>query len=329
MIRRFSLSFLLLVFAGTSRALPSEQVSAPPPVNPADSAYDAASFAEELHRIAAIIGKKPKTQEIEALRDALTPHWAVSTPDGTFSISTEPLRNQLTPSSLDKAEVWVIHLAEEAESSTKFGQSFPQARVELDRILARPEFAAVRPPTAWELFRQRLAAWLERLLGRLFGGIARHPIGGEILFWLIIIVAVGAIAAWVFRFLASRDRRPSLPQSQSVVAVRTWQEWIRAAREAANAGNYREAVHSAYWAGIVRLEDAGVIPKDRAKTPREYLRLVTEPAPGQLAASPTHRDQLTALTRKLELTWYANRGASPEDFKESLRQLEALGCSLE
>jgi hypothetical protein len=59
------------------------------------------------------------------------------------------------------------------------------------------------------------------------------------------------------------------------------------------------------------------------------LRLVTEPAPGQLAASLTHREPLTALTRKLEVIWYANRGARPEDYSESLRQLEALGCSLE
>jgi hypothetical protein len=121
----------------------------------------------------------------------------------------------------------------------------------------------------------------------------------------------------------------SLPPGAAAIASRTWQEWLRAARQAAKEGNYREAVHCAYWAGIARLEDAGVVPKDRTKTPREYLRLVTEAAPGQLAASSTHREPLTTLTRKLELIWYANRGARPEDYRESLRQLEALGCSLE
>jgi hypothetical protein len=27
--------------------------------------------------------------------------------------------------------------------------------------------------------------------------------------------------------------------------------------------------------------------------------------------------------------WYANRGANAEDFQDTLRQLEALGCPLE
>jgi hypothetical protein len=164
---------------------------------------------------------------------------------------------------------------------------------------------------------------------RLFGGIGRHPIGGAILFWFIMVAGVGAIALWMFRFFASRDRLDSLPPSQSVHASRTWQEWIRASREAAHRGDFREAVHSAYWAGIVRLEDTGAVPRDRTKTPREYLRLVTDPLAGELPSDPSPREPLAALTSRFERTWYANRGAGPEDFRESLRQLEALGCQLE
>ena len=121
-----------------------------------------------------------------------------------------------------------------------------------------------------------------------------------------------------------------LPPSESVIASRTWQEWIRMAREAANRGDFREAVHSAYWAGIVRLEDTSVVPKDRTRTPREYLRLVSEPAPGQLLVSrPAHQQPLSVLTTLMERIWYANLSASSEDFRASLRQLEALGCQLE
>lgn len=329
MIRSFSLLFLLLVFAETWPALGSDQVSGSEVSGSAHSSYDAVSFAAELHRIAAILGKKPGTQGVAALRDVLPKSWTVTTPEGTFSISSEPLSNQLKAGELDDAEVWVIHLAEEVESSANFVANSPQAGTELKRILARPEFGAVRPPSPWELFRQRLTAWLERVLMSLFGGIARHPIGGEILFWLLIVVALGTIAMWVLRFFASRDRVANLSPNASTIVVRTWQEWLRSAREAAKDGNDREAVRCAYWAGIVRLEETGVVPRDRTKTPREYLQLVVEPAPGQLAASPTHREPLTVLTRALERVWYANRGARPHDFSESLRQLEALGCSLE
>src|SRR5207302_5983647 len=217
----------------------------------------------------------------------------------------------------------------EVEYSAKPATSSPPARGELERILKRPEFEAVRPPSPSELLRQRVEAWIEQMLLRLLGGIGQHPLGGQILFWFLVIAAVGVVAMWVFRFFASRDRVNALPPSVDVTAVRTWQEWIRAAREAAKQGNFREAVHSAYWAGIARLEDDGVVPKDRTKTPREYLRLVVESAPGELGPAPAPREPLAALTSGLERAWYANRGARAEDFHESLRHLEALGCSLE
>ena len=264
-----------------------------------------------------------------ALRESLPRRWAVSTSEGSFSISSEPLRNQLTSPSNEKAQAWVNHLEQEVEFSGQPVSGSPNARAELDRILTRSEFGAVKPPNAWDLFRQRLAAWIERMLLKLLGGASRHPIGGQILFWLLIVAAVGFVAMWVFRFFATRDRVNALVPSADVAVVRTWQEWVREAREAASRGNFREAVHSAYWAGIVRLEDLGAIPKDRTKTPREYLQLVVEGADGEFAPVPVRREPLAALTKGLERIWYANRGAGPEDFRESLRHLEAMGCPLE
>ena len=57
--------------------------------------------------------------------------------------------------------------------------------------------------------------------------------------------------------------------------------------------------------------------------------MVDTPAPGQCAPPQKHREPLAALTARLEKVWYANRGARPEDYQDSLRQLEALGCPLE
>ena len=322
----------LLLMANLGTPMAFGQAASPAADNSSSTspAYDVASFAAELHRLGGVLREKPSVNEMAALRDSLPRRWNVSTPDHAYSISSEPLRNQLTALSSDKAQVWVNRLARELEqSAASTSETSREARAELGRILARPEFAAVRPPSGWELFRQRIAAWLGRMFLKLFSGFGRHPIGGRILFWLIIAAGVGAIALWMFRFLASRDRVDNLPPSRFVHASRTWQEWIRAAREAANRSDYREAVHSAYWAGIVRLEDAGVVPKDRTKTPREYLRLVTDPLPGELASQPSHREPLATLTLRLERVWYANRGAGPDDFSESLRQLEALGCRLE
>jgi Domain of unknown function (DUF4129) len=329
MTRAFSFVFALIVLGGSPAMLGESRRAAPESASFARSAYDATSFAAELRRIAAVLEKKPSKRQIAALQDSLPSQWAVATPEGSYSISSDPLRNELASGSEDLAQVWVEHLAEEVESSTRTAPNSPLARQELTRILARREFAGVAPPGAWELFRQRVAMWLERMLGRLFGGIVRYPIGAEILFWALVLIAVGFIAMWLFRYFASSEKMHALPSKASVVSTLTWQEWVRGAREAAKRGNYREAVHCAYWAGVVRLEDTGTLPKDRTKTPREYLRLLAEPVPGQLMASPTHREPLAALTTKLEQVWYANRGAAPADFSESLRQLEALGCSLE
>jgi len=320
---------ILLVIVLNPATFGQGQHPAPRTGAPLSPVYDRSSFTAELRRIVDVLKKKPSKDEMARLRDSLPKRWMVSTPQGSFSISSEPLRNQLTSLSNEKAQAWVNHLAQEVEFSAQSVPGSLNAREGLDRILARSEFGAVRPPSAWDLFRQRLAAWFERMLLRLLGGASRHPLGGQILFWLLIVAAVGLVAMWVFRFFASRDRVNVLAPSADVIAVRTWQEWIREAREAASRGDFREAVHSAYWAGISRLENLGVVPKDRTKTPREYLQLVDAPADGQLAPAPVHREPLTALTRGLERIWYANRSAGLEDFRESLRHLEAMGCPLE
>ena len=328
---RCSLLSLLIPLAAvaTPATFGPGQPATPQTAGALSPAYDRSSFTAELERIGDILRKKPSKNEMLALRDAVPRRWTVSTPDGSFSISSEPLRNQLTALSSEKAQAWVNHLEQEVEFSAQSVSGSPNAREELEHILARSEFGAVKPPSPWDLFRQRLAAWVENMLHKLLGGASKHPLGGQILFWFLIVAAVGIAAMWVFRFFASRDRVNALAPSADVIAVRAWQEWIREAREAASRGNFREAVHSAYWAGIARLEDLGVVPKDRTKTPREYLQLIVEPAEGLVAPESFHREPLAALTKGLERIWYANRGAGLEDFRESLRHLEAMGCPLE
>jgi Domain of unknown function (DUF4129) len=287
-------------------------------------------FIAEQQRLSETLSKKPSSEEMGRLRDELPAYWTVRTQDGSFTISSEYLKGQLTSGKSDDAKLWVDHVIGEAKgySEELLRAKTGDAHRELDKILGGSEYAAVHPPSAWDLFRQRLSAWMLRMLGKLFGGMARYPMGGEILFWLIVVAGVGFIALRVFRFLASRERMEAMPGSEIVNASRMWQEWIRMAREAAARNDFRDAVHAAYWAGIARLEDAGVVPKDRTKTPREYLRLVTS-APGELAAPPMYREPLTELTKRLERIWYANRGAGPEDYQQALRQLEAMGCQLE
>jgi hypothetical protein len=319
---------ILLCFPVYCSVLGNNQATSFDPKNPTDS-YDVASFSAELNRLAGQLREKPSANEIADLRKSLPQSWSVSTPERTYSISTKPLRDLLDTPSTAKAEVWIRHLQDEVSSSQRKVAKPAAAQSELDHILANPEFAAVRPPSALQILRARLAAWLERMLLKFFRSIGRHPMGAEILFWLLLIGGVAFVALWVFRFLSSRDRMDSLKSESSIATTRTWQEWIRNAREAAKHGDFREAVHSTYWAGIARLEDIGAVPRDRTKTPREYLRLVTISHSGEASLQRDCKEPLMALTSRLERIWYANRAASSEDFRDSLRQLEALGCLLE
>jgi Domain of unknown function (DUF4129) len=296
----------------------------------ANAAYDVPSLTAELARISSLLEKKPAARELTALRDSLPAQWTVTTPEKEYAISTEFLRGQLNADSTSVARQWVEHLKGQLESYTATRPpGTANSRAELDGILGGPEFAAVHPPTRWDIFRQRVAAWLERLLLRLFGGLARYPITGQILFWAIVVLCVGFLALWVFRWTVSRDRIDALPPGHISAPTLTWQEWIRAARLAAGKNDFREAIHSAYWAGITRLEDTGMLPKDRTKTPREYLRLILQPSPREQFSAAAYREPLTALTNRLERTWYGNRAASGDDFRETLQQVEALGCQLE
>jgi hypothetical protein len=330
-IKRFLFCALLLLcpprqIVASAHSQTGVLAAPPSPAAP----FDIPSFTAELHRLSALLEKKPAPQTVAALRQSLPAQWTVSTSDSSYSISTDFLRDKLSSGQLDKAQAWLDHLAAQAESYSAARAAPPaNAKTELDHILAEDDFAGVRPPTVWERFRQRVVAWLERMFLKLFGGMGRHPIVGQFLFWLVMLVGVSFIAFWLFRLVTRFDRMNALPPTRFVVPSRSWQEWIRLAREAAARNDFREAVHAAYWAGIVRLQETGVLPRDRTKTPREYLRIASQPSLSGIAPNPLYKEPLAALTARLERIWYANRGAGPDDFRDSLRQLEALGCPLE
>ena len=291
---------------------------------------DMPSFIKELQELSDSLNN-PSASEMAKMRSNLPGSWTLDTGDGDYVVSSAPVDKALRDGKAGDAKAWVDHVLTEVRGYLEPGaSSHANARQELNRILGSSEFAAVRPPSAWDLFRQRLAAWLERMLGKIFSGLGRYPITGEILFWTILLLAASFLARLLFRFLVGRDPMQALGEQEVVFTNRTWQEWIRLANVAAARSDFREAVHSTYWAGIARLEDEAAVPKDRSKTPREYLALVDRPAQHELTARPSiYKEPLKELTTRLERVWYANRGAGPEDFAEALRQLKALGCQVE
>ena len=320
--------WILLTIAGGIVRVAGQQNSL------SSASYTPASLAKELHRVKRTL---EESGDIQALA-ALPPAWQVGTPDGSFSISSEPLRvllaRQADPKERAlndaKGAVWLDHLAEYLqESGTTSAGSRPQEHTELTRILARPEFAGNAPPTRWEVLQQRIVTWIRDMLDRIFSYAAQHPSGSKILFWVVVTGAVGIIGAWLLRLWTHANQTLSLTAPEQAGRVRTWEEWLRASRAAADRGDQREAIRMAYWAGVVRLQEVRALPLNTSQTPRENLRLLSEPKPGAAPASPAFQESLSGLTSGLERFWYARRLAGPENFRESLRHLEALGCKVD
>jgi hypothetical protein len=340
-----AITFSLLAFL-TILMLPWPAVAqALSPSAPATSAgpYDAAGFAAEMRRLGTAIEKSSgNAKDIEAIQKALPPSWKIDDSETHYQFSSEPLRALLECNRCDaaaqksrsaKAKSWTDEIAIEVEGYVAPDPSgAPDPHAKLEQILKRREFAAVRPPSQWDLLRQRINAWLLRMLNRLFENIGRHPLGAKLLFWLILFAVVGWLAMMLVRFWLGRARLDELRSIGEVAFARSWQEWIRAAREAAARGDFREAVHSVYWAGIAHLEDDGTISRDRTRTPREHLQLVAEAVAAAAAAAPQvsrQRDSLAALTSLFERVWYGRGQADVRDFETSMQQAEGLGCDLQ
>lgn len=211
------------------------------------------------------------------------------------------------------------HAEEEALMFT-IARPVPQnARAKLDGILSRREFADVHGPTALDRLRDRVLRWLARLLERIFVGAGSHSQMLQIVSYIFMGGAVVVLVLWIKRHFsappATNTAREILPFAPS---ARHWRSWLNQARQLAAQGDWRGAIHLAYWAAISFLEEGGAWRPDRARTPREYLKLI-----GQ---QNHYFSILRELTQMFELTWYGNQEANAVHFQETLSHLEKLGC---
>jgi Domain of unknown function (DUF4129) len=254
---------------------------------------------------------------------------SVKTSFGEVAVNNKPLKNSVAafvaadekglPAALHEIEAYAkaMRLAANTYGDSAASQAAEHTR--LEQILARREFKNVRGPTAKDALLSRFYRWLSRLLSGLSSRGGANFDFVRLLIYLFVGTAIALLLVWTVR----RFRRPQeellpreiIPFSPS---ARGWRTWLGEARALAQQQDWRNAIHLAYWAGIAYLEEHGAWKPNRARTPREYLRLIGTRA----AQYPV----LSALTRKLETVWYGYGNASEADFQETLGQLEKLGC---
>ena len=259
-----------------------------------------------------------------AVLENLPQSWPVHTEQRDFEISTEGLHRDVRRYDKDKNPANATAIRTRLESLHReidgFDLTPPDAsarRKTLDTIISRPEFSDVHGPNWTDRLRRWILEKLFHFLRRLFRSSAIPTIGKYFVYALIGIAGL-ALLYLAYRSIFKNPEFEEVVPKDLPISAKEWTIWLSEARAAAARGDWRDAVHLAYWAGISYLEREGFWKPDRARTPREYLRL--------MSAQSEQRETLTMLTRIFELAWYANRDASEQTFSQTLEQLEKLGC---
>lgn len=298
---------------------------------PAEAPLDLKGYLAELDRRsgeAAALKEHPEHAAV--LSKSLPDTWQVNVRGQHFAVPTQWLRQTLDSLKVnpwlagDYSKEMQKRLATMRAEAELFDQpSAPgqgRARGKLDEILSRREFQEIQGPTWFDQLRVRVQNWILDFLDKVFGGIGRHPALGTTLLWLAVGGSVFLLMLFLMRYFLKSTESEGLNLEATGQVSPTWKDWARDALAAAGRGDYRDAIHLAYWAGIFRMEELGAWQADRARTHREYLRL--------LAADDAHRAPLAQMTSRFELVWYGGNPASARDFETVVQQLEELGCNL-
>ncbi len=291
------------------------------------SHFTVAEYRSELDQLLVATKKLDSSgRDIPPILRDVPPSWRVRTEQQDFEISAEGLRSDVRKFEHEKNVTTASAIRSQVQSLRNDLDGFEMAptdvsssRQHLAALLARPEFRDVRGPTFLDRLAQRLLAIIVSLLGLLFRSSAIPTISKFFVYGLIGL-AVLTLGFLAYRQIKSASGQENIVATDLPVSAKSWAIWLADARAAAAQDNWREAIHLAYWAGISFLEHQGTWRPDRARTPREYLRL--------LSNSDECRETLAVLTQIFELTWYARREADAAAFAHTMQALERLGCHL-
>lgn len=236
-------------------------------------------------------------------------------PGDTTSQSDEPTTSQL----LEDARIRLAFDLAEAGTGTATLPQHRQERATMQQVLAGRDFEGLTQPSATDSLKEKIVAWLNKIFQNASSLRAGSAWVGRLAVWgFILALCVGLVLGLLRlerRWRVRLTLESELPFADGA-AHRDWQLWLEEARRAAAGGAWRQAIHSAYWAAIARLEGRRLWPPDRARTPREYL--------AQVAFNDPRRAGLTQLTRSFESTWYGGIPVSERDY----RMVEDVASSL-
>jgi Domain of unknown function (DUF4129) len=290
-----------------------------------DLELDLAAYKAELDRCAESIRQG---ENLAQLRESLPRNWVIQTEQSRVPVSTDWLASDLRQAERDRAKSKAVlrevqrRLAAMRKAAADLEDGSNQTNGEsahshLDKILQQREFASASGPSQAELLEARISRWIEERILRLLSLLHIGRTAGNVVTWAVVALAFAVLCYWTWQNV-SRALNNATPSVHRASATNESRQWAKEAFAAADRGDYREAVHCAYWATIVHLEGLGLLKRDHARTPRESLRL--------LEPHPKERQLLGDFTRHFELIWYGYRPASPQDWTNARAHLEKMGC---
>ncbi|MGB0080238.1 MAG: DUF4129 domain-containing protein [Terracidiphilus sp.] len=211
---------------------------------------------------------------------------------------------------------------QQAESPLETNPAYADQRKSLNTILAQREYQGVTKVSVKDRILEWLGNVLDKILMKLAGMGAHAPWAGRLLEGLLLGGVCIALVWFFIRIERSARVRliPDVEPGPGAPSTREWQLWYQEAGDMAAKSQWREAIHSLYWASISLLESRRLWPPDQARTPREYL--------GLLAGNDPRKAGLTALTRSFERTWYGGGDAEASDFNAALEHVRTLGLEV-
>ena len=288
------------------------------------SELDLQSYKSELARIAEA-GKN--AGELRELRSSLPEYWTVHDGSRIYRVPTKEISDALAqivhgPKKSEVAEQLNARLRAMQQQATELagpssGPNAAEAEVKLKTILARGEFQDAAGPSTWDLAWARINRWIFEHIIRLLRMLHISEKTGNTIAWGVVFLAVVLLFYMIYGWLTKASKTVQF-RAEAEPMKSDVRQWVQEALAAADRGDFREAVHCAYWASVAHLEDIRILPRDRARTPRESLRILEQ--------HPREQGVLQAITRSFELIWYGYRPASATDWAGAKQQMEKMGC---
>jgi len=225
---------------------------------------------------------------------------------------------------LDEALTRLRNDAQQAAGPVEAGSSYAAEKQALTGILSQKAYQGVTEVSAAERFRE----WLNAQLGRFFLSLVRFGARSRWIGWTLLgllLVGIGVALVWIFVRIEHSSRVKLIPDEIAAgggaPSERDWKLWLKDAQAMAAKAQWRDGIHLLYWAAISRLESRRLWPADRARTPREYV--------GLMSGGDSRKPALTSLTRSFERTWYGGREAGSGEFQSAMELASSLGVKSE